>query len=88
MRKRVNESDGSLVCFRGSARVERLRNELSGNLPPRRIDDFSWDGEGDLRAAMRKRVNESDGCSVCLQEQLVPTMDCDVDGEWVADMAS
>ena len=88
MRLRVMESDGSSVGFQGSARVERLRNELSLDLPPRRVKELSGDDEGDLRAAMSKRVKESDGSSVCFPEQLAPTMDCDVDGEWVAGMAS
>ena len=88
MRLRVMESDGSSVGFQGSARVERLRNELSLDLPPRRVKELSGDDEGDLRAAMSKRVKESDGSSVPFQEKLAHKVENDVDGEWVADMAS
>ena len=84
----MKESDGSSVGFQGSARVERVEIELSRDLPPRWVMELSENGERVLRAAMSKRVKESDGSSVPFQEKLAHKVENDVDGEWVADMAS
>ena len=87
MSKRVKESDGSSVSSLEGC-VERLRNEPSRDPPPRRMNERSGDDAGVLPAAISKRVKESDGSSVPFQEKLARTVEKDVDGEWVADMAS
>lgn len=87
MSKRVKESDGSSVSSLEGC-VERMENELSRDLPPRWVMELSENGEGVLPAAISKRVKESDGSSVPFQEKLARTVEKDVDGEWVADMAS
>ena len=50
------------------------------------MNELSCDDEGDLRAAMSKRVKESDGSSLALREKLADTVDRNDDGAELVDM--
>ena len=52
------------------------------------MKELSSDDEGDLRAAMRKRVKESAGSSLSLGKKLADAMDRNDDGAETVDIAA
>ena len=54
----------------------------------RRMNVLSCDDDGDLRAAMSKRVKESAGSALALGKKLADAMDRNDDGAGLVDMAA
>ena len=87
-RTRLLDVLSSLDAVKDTVRIESLLNELCRELESRRMNVLPCDDEGDLRAAMSKRVKESAGSALALGKKLADAMDRNDDDAGLVDMAA